>query len=143
MKFYPLRKVNIDRKAGKLGLSLETGIQNSFMPLKTRQAHNNLNHLLKPDSSLMANIEDIKQQAPLFSERLFDQDTFWSSFPEITIKNILTEKVSSWLIREVTYLEIETTLKQMPPDKAPGPDGFNASSIQRNGNLLKKMYLRL
>jgi len=70
--------------------------------LKSRQAHNNLNHLLKPDGTSMENIEDIKHQAPLYFERLFNQGTYWSSFPDIIVKKKLTKKASSWLIREVT-----------------------------------------
>ena len=42
-----------------------------YASLKTREAHNNLNHLLKPDGTPITDIDEIKIQAPLFFEKLF------------------------------------------------------------------------
>ena len=102
-----------------------------FASLKNREAHNSLNHLLKSDGLPMTDIEEIKQQAPLFFEDLFTQDSYWTSFPDIIVRKKLTEKAKTWLIREVTDLEIEDALHQMPPEKAPGPDSYNAACFQK------------
>lgn len=119
---------------------LKLGDKNSkflYSSLKCRQAQNNLNHLLKSDGTPMTDIVEIKQQAPIFFENLFTQNSYWTSFPEIIVKKKLTQKASAWLIRGVNVTEIEEALHQIPSGKAPGPDGFNAAFFKHNWNLLK------
>jgi len=43
-----------------------------------------------------------------------------------------------WLVREVTAVEIKKVVLQCDPDKAPGPDGFNAAFYQRNWAIIGK-----
>ena len=52
-------------------------------------------------------------------------------------KRSFIERAKTWRIREVTDLEIEDALHQMPPEKALGPDSYNAACFQKNRNLLK------
>jgi len=80
----------------------------------------------------MTNMEEIKINAPKFYEKLFNQTEYWSVFPNLVTKRILTEEGRLWLEREVSIKEIESALFQMSPDKAPGPDGFNAIFFQKN-----------
>jgi len=43
----------------------------------------------------------------------------------------VTEAMNDTLCRSYTMAEVETTLKQMQPHKAPGPDGMNPFFYQR------------
>ena len=72
--------------------------------IKSGQALNNLNHLLKSDIAPMTDIEQIQQQAPLFFQNLFTQDSYCNSFSDIIVKKKLTEKAKHWLIRNVGHV---------------------------------------
>jgi len=52
------------------------------------------------------------------------------------VKKILIDEAKDWLIRPFTLKETMMALFQMNPEKAPGPDGFNASFYQRNWDIL-------
>jgi len=52
------------------------------------------------------------------------------------MKRHLTKEAQDWLTREVTFEEIKRALFNMHPDKAPGPDGYNAGFFQQNWELV-------
>jgi len=58
------------------------------------------------------------------------------SFLDLLAKKIITYEARDWLGRAFTLQETRTALFQTSPDKAPRPDGFIASSYQKNWNLL-------
>ena len=57
-------------------------------------------------------------------------------FPELIVKRKLTNEASQWLSRNVSNDEIQAALFQMSPDKAPGPDGYNAFFFQKKKDII-------
>jgi len=57
-------------------------------------------------------------------------------FPEVIVKRKLTQDAAHWLSRSVFSQEIKRALFQMHPDKAAGPDGYNAFFFRRNWNVI-------
>jgi mannosylglycoprotein endo-beta-mannosidase len=103
--------------------------------IKVRISKNSLRGLLKDDGSSLDNYE-IFNSAPSFYKTLFNQESYWNTFPKLVVKKFLTERSQSWLIREISTTEVKEALFQMEGDKAPGPDGFNASFYQHNWNTV-------
>ena len=54
----------------------------------------------------------------------------------ITRRNNLQHLVEPW-----THSEIDSIVKKMPIDKAPGPDDFNGLFLKRTWPLLKKIFI--
>lgn len=135
----------VDREEEELRLKsrqlwLTKGDRNTkffFNAIKSRIASNNFRHLLKEDGSTSTNIQSIYEEAPEFYRTLFNQSHYWSIFPRLVVKRFLTESSRSWIIRDITDIEIKRALFQMHPDKAPGPDGFNAHFYQKNWDVIK------
>ena len=78
--------------------------------------------MISEEGIATTDLNSIKLVAPLYYEKLFNQDTYW--IPEVIVKRKLILEASYWLSRDVTYSEIKTAMFQTHPDKAPGPDGY-------------------
>lgn len=57
-------------------------------------------------------------------------------FPKLVVKRILTNEAKNWLVREVSTKEIKTTIFHINPDKAPGPDSYNAFFYKHNWEII-------
>lgn len=51
---------------------------------------------------------------------------------------LLSDAHRKSLIKEVTAKKVEQVVKNMDPDKAPGPDGFNAYFFQSCWDIVKE-----
>lgn len=121
-------------------LWLKKGDRNSKFfhnAIKIRQSKNNFRHFIKQDGNSLIDIDTIKVAAPTYFKELFNHEHYWNVFPKIIVKRILTDDAISWIQRDVSSKEIKDALFQMDPDKAPGPDGFNAYFYQSNWDILK------
>jgi len=81
--------------------------------------------LINEEGKVVTDVDNIKELALAFHKQFFNQDSYWNIFPEVVVKKKLTVEASKWLSRDVTKLEIKAMF-QMHPDKAPGPDVYNA-----------------
>lgn len=122
-------------------LWLQKGDRNSkffYNAIKARMSRNNLRHLVQDDGTSISNMEGIKKEAPTFYKNLYHQEDYWTVFPKVVTKRILTEDAKSWLVREVSFNEVKKAIFQLNPEKAPGPDGYNAHFFQSNWELVKE-----
>ena len=102
-----------------------------YTVVKAKNARNHISKLISEEGIATTDLNSIKLVAPLYYEKLFNQDTYW--IPEVIVKRKLILEASYWLSRDVTYSEIKTAMFQMHPDKAPGPDGYNLSFSRKIG----------
>jgi len=99
---------------------------------KVRNHKNQLNHLIAGDGSAISTEDQLKKEAPLYYEKLFNTDHYGNTFPKLVVKNKLINKVARWLIRPVSDKEIKMAVFQFSPHKAPWAEGFNASFYQKH-----------
>jgi len=104
--------------------------------VKANHARNHIYQLITEEGKAVTDINTINELAPAFYKQLFYQDSYWNIFPQVVVKRNLTVEASTWLSRDVTNLEVKEAMFQMHPDKAPGPDGYNAYFFQRNWDMI-------
>ena len=104
-----------------------------YSVVKAKNARNHISELIS-EEGIATDLNSIKLVAPLYYEKLFNEDTCWNIFSEVIANRKLTMKASYWLSRNATHLEIKTAMFQMHPDKALGPDGYNSLFFQKIGN---------
>jgi len=54
----------------------------------------------------------LKATLPEYFKRLFNQDSYWITFPRLVVNKKLTQLAKNWLIREVIDQEIKKRLKK-------------------------------
>jgi len=74
--------------------------------------------------------------APAFYQKLFNHNGYWNVFSRVVARKKLTVNAASWLDNPLTDKKIYKALTNMHPEKAPGPDGFNAIFFQQNWNVV-------
>ena len=74
--------------------------------------------------------------AHAYYKQLFNQDSYWTIFPEVVVKKKLTAVAATWLSRDVPNEEIKAALHRMHPDQAPGPDRYNVYFFQKKWALI-------
>jgi hypothetical protein len=78
----------------------------------------------------------------------------WSSFKDrlgiiegapmlMDLSNIIQTHELSHLDNPFTEEEVTNVIKEMPIDKAPGPDGFNGKFLKKCWDLVKEDFMRL
>lgn len=70
-----------------------------YSAVKAKQARNQITHLINEEGETISNLSTIKELAPAFYEKLFNQDSYWTVFPEVIIKRKLTIEATSWISR--------------------------------------------
>jgi len=111
--------------------------------VKAKHARNHIYHLINEDGKSVTDLQSIKSLAPAYYKQLFHQDSYCNVFPEVVVKKTLTREAANWISRDVSFLEIKSALFQMHPDKAPGPDGYNAHFLKRIGTRWEMTYAEL
>ena len=104
-----------------------------YSAVKVRRAKSQINHLISSNGEAVTDMQTIKTLAPVFYEKLFNQQSYWNVFLDVVVKK-LTSTASTWLSRDINTLEIKEALFQTHPDKAPGLDGFNAYFSRKIGS---------
>lgn len=130
-KWLGIEESQLRQKSRELWLNL--GDKNTkffYSSLKNRYNKNSISHLFDGEGRAATDIIKLRNEAVDFYDKLYNQDSYWNYFPELTVKRKLTPEAAAWLIRDVTDNEIKSTMFQINPDKAPGPDGFNARFFQ-------------
>lgn len=120
-------------------LWLKLGDKNSkffYASVKNRYNKNSISHIFDKDGKAATDILKLRDDAANFYYQLYNQDSYWDFFPELTVKRKLTSEAAAWLIRDVKDEEIKSTVFQLNPDKAPGPDGFNARFFQLHWDVI-------
>lgn len=82
----------------------------------------------------MSDINEIQLVASSFLKKLFYSEA--TSSPLLTEGSCISESQVQFLNTQVSISEIETTMDQLPPSKALGPDGMH-------GIFLKKFWVVL
>eukprot|EP00253_Pinus_taeda_P007045 PITA_07045 len=88
---------------------------------------------------------EIKEAASRHFQTLLTADPHHLENPEFLniIENKISETQNGELDKEITREEIEWSIRSMPLDKAPGPDGFSASFYKTHWDIIKKDYIRM
>jgi hypothetical protein len=68
-----------------------------------------------------------------------------SSNPDMSfdLDHLISRSELAHLDDPFTMEEINTVLKEIPPDKAPGPDGFNGLFMKKSWDIIKADFIRL
>jgi len=107
-----------------------------YSSLKNRYNKNYIAHLFDKEGKAATDISKLRDDASSFYDQLYNQESYWDSFSHLIVKRRLTSDTAAWLVREVTDMEIKSTMFQLNPDKAPGPDGFNARFFQLHWDMV-------
>ncbi|XP_020250141.1 uncharacterized protein LOC109827547 [Asparagus officinalis] len=78
---------------------LQQGDRNTqffYNAIKQRISMNSIRQLIDKDGSPISSIDQIKVMAPKFYEGLFNQTSYWSIFPKLTVKRILTDEAKQY-----------------------------------------------
>lgn len=128
-----LEESQLRQKCRELWLNL--GDKNSkffYSSSKSRYCMNSMTALVDHDRNPTSDIIKLRTQAPTFYQQHYNMDSYWNVLPKLVVKRKLSPQAARWLVREVTDEEIQSNMFQINPDKAPGPDGFNARFFQLN-----------
>jgi len=115
-------------------IRLQSGDKNTkffHASIKVRQNRNFICHLYTDTGSCVSDMYQLRNLAPEYFSKIFNQSSYLNVFPKLVVRKHLTADAQNWLIREVTREGIMAALFQMNPEKAPGPDGFNLAFYQR------------
>jgi hypothetical protein len=59
------------------------------------------------------------------------------------LDHLITRSELSHLDEPFTMEEISIVLKEIPPDKSPGPDGFNGLFMKKSWDIIKDDFIKL
>eukprot|EP00253_Pinus_taeda_P016021 PITA_16021 len=112
--------------------------------LKLRRAANNIDKITV-EGRVFSDQEEIKTAASRHFHALLIADPNYLENPEFLspLENKISENQRAHLDKAITTEEIEWSLHSMPPDKAPGPDGFTAAFFKSHWDIIKKDYIRM
>jgi hypothetical protein len=109
---------------------------------KARSRSNRIRALKRADGTEDTTQEGIKLMAKEFYQNLFMAQEVLQ--PELICQYVpkkITATMAEMLCQNFTATDVETTLFQMGPSKAPGADGFTAGVFQKHWLLLKDKVL--
>jgi len=99
--------------------------------VKAKSAKNYISQLINENGVSVFDPAALKELAPAYYQYLFNHKGYWNVFPKVVARKKLTTKAASWLEKPVTSSEIHKSLKDMHPEKAPGPNGFNVMFFRK------------
>ena len=121
---------------------LREGDRNTFLfhaRASARRRTNRITGLIRDDGSKCDDMEEIKGMVKHFYGHLFTSEPCPSATDVLdAIPRKISDDMNESLCKEYTNEEIKTTLFQMGPTKAPGPDGFSALFYQTHWDFLEE-----
>lgn len=141
------RKEEDEQRKKSRCLWLNSGDKNTAFfnnSLKLRRSGNNIERITVEGRELTDQGE-IKEAASRHFQTLLTADPHYLENPEFLniIENKISEAQNGELDKEITREEIEWSIRSMPLEKAPGPDGFSASFYKTHWDIIKKDYIRM
>eukprot|EP00253_Pinus_taeda_P028873 PITA_28873 len=112
--------------------------------LKLRRAANNIDKI-SVEGRIFSEQEEIKNAASRHFHSLLTAEPNYLENPDFLspLENKISENQKAHLDKDITMEEIVWSLQSMPPDKAPGPDGFTAAFFKSHWDIIKKDYIRM
>ena len=104
--------------------------------VKVKTARNHISSLISDNGSPISNHQELKDMASEFYKKLFNHTGYWNLFPKLVPKRRLTAEAATWMERDVNAKEIQKAVFDIHPEKAPGPDGYNALFFQKNWKVV-------
>lgn len=104
----------------------------------TRKRLNRVSQLKKDDGEVVVNHEEMCRVVKEYYNKLYDSERRDGDMGVESGSEIITEEQNNELVAEFTFEEFTTAVKQMHPDKSPGPDGLNPAFFQHFWHVFSK-----
>jgi hypothetical protein len=114
---------------------------------KARLWRSKVKEITKEDGTKINDFQQIQEEAKTHFEHLLTEEGIVNLSTQedllLNIPTVVSQEDNAKINQEVTEKELYEALFQLHPDKAPGPDGFNAHFYQKCWHTIKKDLLRM
>lgn len=104
----------------------------------TRKRLNHIPHLVNNLGERIDNQDEMQELVKEYFKGIFASPSADTNLQEMEPEGTVTREHNKKLVAELSFVEFEITTKQMHPDKASGPDGFNPAFFQHFWSMLGK-----